>query len=236
MRRPYKKVLLKLSGEVLAGKRGWGYSTQSLFAILDVLSELWREGIRIGIVVGGGNIWRGRMRDEIGVDRVVADQMGMLATVMNALVIVDLMEKRGVKAKVVASMDFGNFALSMSPTEARRLYEEGCMLVYAGGTSNPFFTTDTAAVLRAAEIGAEVVLKGTKVDGVYDKDPAVYPDAKRFSHITVEEIVDEHLGIIDLTAASMLREVGLQMVVFNIYEPYNLIRVVHGEDVGTLIT
>ncbi len=234
-RSAYSSILLKLSGEILAGDRGWGYSSQSLFSILNIIAALWKEGIRIGIVVGGGNFWRGRMRGEIGLGRVVADQVGMLATVMNALVLQDKLRQLHVKTRVIGAMDFGNFAPSMSPVEAAKLYRAGELLIFAGGTSNPFFTTDTAAVLRAAEIGAEVVIKGTKVDGVYDKDPTKFPDAKLYSSISVEEILEKKLGVIDMTAASLLRDVGLKMIVFNIGNPENLAKIVAGEDIGTLI-
>ena len=235
VRSAYSSILLKLSGEILAGERGWGYSPQSLFSILNVIAALWKEGIRIGIVVGGGNIWRGRMRGEIGLGRVVADEVGMLATVMNALVLQDKLRQLHVKTRVIGAMDFGKFAPSLSPVDAARLYRAGELLIFAGGTSNPFFTTDTAAVLRAAEIGAEVVIKGTKVDGVYDKDPEKYPDAKRYSTISVEEVLEKKLGVIDMTAASLLRDVGLKMIVFNIGKPENLAKIVAGEDIGTLI-
>lgn len=234
-RSAYSSILLKLSGEMLAGERGWGYSSQSLFSIVDVIARLWKRGIRIGIVVGGGNFWRGRMRGEIGISRVVADEVGMLATVMNSLVLYDKLVQLGVKTRVVGAMDFGKFAPALAPEKAAQLFREGEVLIFAGGTSNPFFTTDTAAVLRAAEVGAEVILKGTKVDGVYDKDPVKHPDAKRYSSISVEEVLEKKLGIIDMTAASLLRDVGLKMVVFNIGLPENLVKIISGEDVGTLI-
>ncbi len=232
---PYKRVLLKLSGEVLAGEGEYGLSTSALTRICQEVKEVWEEGVEMGIVIGGGNIFRGIKGVASGIDRATSDYMGMLATVINALALQSSLEKLGVPTRVQTALEMRQLAEPYIRRRAMRHLEKGRVVVFAGGTGNPFFTTDTAAALRAAEIGAQVILKGTKVEGVYNKDPEKHPDAIKFSKISYLEVLDNNLRVMDPTAISLCMENEIPIVVFSILVEGNIKRAVMGEKVGTYV-
>lgn len=232
---PYKRVLLKLSGEILAGEEGIGISSSALLSIAEEIKDVWALGIEVAIVIGGGNIYRGLSGAKTGIDRATGDYMGMLATLINALALQSALEKLGVPTRVMTSFEVRQFAEPYIRRRAIRHLEKGRIVIFAGGTGNPFFTTDTAAALRAAEINAEVILKGTKVDGVYDKDPKVYPDAKKFERLSYIEVIDLGLRVMDSTSITMCMDNGIPIVVFSVLESGNIKRVVMGDKVGTYI-
>jgi len=231
----YKRVLLKLSGEALAGGAGEQYDHARLQALAGAVGEAARAGVQIGIVLGAGNIFRARSANLAVLGRVAADHVGMLATVMNAAVLREYLRGAGVAARVFAPRTAPPLAEAFTREAALPLLEAGHVLVFGGGTGNPFFTTDTAAALRAAEIGAEVLLKATQVDGVYERDPRRDPAARRFDHLTYEEVVARRLGVMDLTAVTLCAEVGLPILVFDVSDPRSLLRVLAGEQRGTWI-
>lgn len=233
---PYRRILLKLSGEILAGGEGYGISTTRLGQIADELAGVHRAGIELGIVVGGGNIYRGLSAAAAGMDRVVGDQMGMLATVINSLALQDALEHRGVKTRVMSAIDMQRIAEPFIRRRAIRHLEKGRAVILAAGTGNPYFTTDTAAVLRAVEIGAQVVLKGTKVDGVYDQDPVKVPTANRFDRVRYRDVLMQELKVMDSTAFQLCRDNNLPIIVFNLNVSGNLLKIVQGVPVGTLVT
>ncbi len=232
---PYKRVLLKLSGEVLAGEGEFGLSTSALSRICREVKEVWEEGVEMGIVIGGGNIFRGMEGVASGIDRATSDYMGMLATVINALALQSSLENLGVPTRVQTALEMRQLAEPYIRRRAMRHLEKGRVVVFAGGTGNPFFTTDTAAALRAAEIGAQVILKGTKVDGVYNKDPQKHPDAIRFSRVSYIEVLDNNLRVMDPTAISLCMENEIPIVVFSILVEGNIKKAVMGEKVGTYV-
>ncbi len=232
---PYKRVLLKLSGEVLAGEGEFGLSISSLTRICQEVKEVWEEGVEMGIVIGGGNIFRGIKGVASGIDRATSDYMGMLATVINALALQSSLEKLGVPTRVQTALEMRQLAEPYIRRRAIRHLEKGRVVVFAGGTGNPFFTTDTAAALRAAEIGAQVILKGTKVEGVYNKDPQQHPDAIKFSKINYIDVLDNNLRVMDPTAISLCMENEIPIVVFSILVEGNIKRAVMGEKVGTYV-
>ena len=231
----YKRILLKLSGEILAGAAGYGLDEDVLHGIAAEIAEVHRSGVQIGVVLGGGNIFRGLAAASRGMDRVAADSMGMLATVINSLALQHALEKQGVFTRVQSAIDMHKVAEPFIRRRAVRHLEKGRVVIFAAGTGNPYFTTDTAAALRAIEVGAEVVLKGTRVDGVYDKDPERHGDAARYERITYLDVLQQGLKVMDSTAVSLCMDNKLPIVVFDVGRPGNLARVVDGEPVGTLV-
>lgn len=232
----YKRILLKLSGEALEGnsKRG-GIDIDTLGRFCDELVEAARMKVEIGLVVGGGNIFRGVQGAETGLDRPTGDYMGMLATLINALAIQASLEKRGVATRVMSAIQMPPVAESYIRRRATRHLEKGRIVIFGAGTGNPFFTTDTAAALRASEIGAEILMKATKVDGVYDDDPVKNPAAIRYDELDYTTVLSKNLRVMDATAISLCRENKLPILVFNLTEPGNIVRVLQGERIGTLV-
>ena len=230
----YKRILLKLSGEALAGDRKTGIDADTLGAVSDRIREAFELGTEISIVVGGGNFWRGRSGK--GMDRTTADHMGMLATVINSLALQDALEARGVPTRVQSAIEMRQIAEPYIRRKAIRHLEKRRIVIFACGTGNPYFSTDTTAALRAAEIDAEVILKATKVDGVYDCDPAVNPEAVRFNSLTYIEALNRRLGVMDSTALSLCMDNNIPIIVFNLDNPENIIKAVLGESIGTTIS
>jgi uridylate kinase len=230
----YKRVLVKLSGEALQGK-GYGIDPAVLAAVADDLLEVVALGVQVGVVIGGGNIFRGVSTAAQGMTRARADDMGMLATVINALAMQDALERKGVAARTLSAIRMTKICDDFAQRRALELLERGEVILLAAGTGNPYFTTDTAAVLRGLEIGADAVLKATKVDGVYDKDPVVHADAQRFTQLSFTEALRRGLRVMDHTAISLCRENGLPIVVFDMLTRGNIRRVVCGERVGTIV-
>jgi len=228
-------VLLKLSGEALMGEEGFGISPKIMSQVAAELLEVAAMGVSCGVVIGGGNIFRGVKGAAEGMDRSGADYMGMLATVLNSLALQDALERRGLETRVMSALRMTQVAEPYIRRRAMRHLDKGRLVIFAGGTGNPFFTTDTAAALRAAEIGAEVLLKGTRVDGVYDADPLTEPAAKRFTELTYREVLQKGLRVMDATAISLAMENQLPIVVFNLKAPGNIGRLLRGEPVGTTI-
>jgi uridylate kinase len=232
----YRRILLKLSGEALLGDRQYGVDPSFLGFIARQLAEVRSLGVEVGIVVGGGNIFRGLAAAARGMDRATADYIGMLATVMNALALQDALEQAGVQTRVMSAIGMNEVAEPYIRRRAVRHLEKGRVVILAAGTGNPYFTTDTAAALRAVEIGAEVILKATKVDGVYDDDPLTNPNATRFTRLTYSEVLNDRLRVLDATAVSLCMENDMPIIVFDLNEPDNVTRVARGESVGTLIS
>lgn len=232
----YTRALLKLSGESLLGCQPGGIDFQVVGRLADELVECVREGASLGVVVGGGNIFRGVEGAQIGLDRPTGDYMGMLATVINALAFQAVIEQRGVPTRVMSAIEMPPVAERYFRRQAVRHLEKGRIVIFAAGTGNPFFTTDTAAALRASEIGACVLLKATRVDGVYDSDPEKNPNARRFSEIGYTEALARNLQVMDATAISLCRENRLPVIVFDLLTPGNILRVLRGEPIGTMVT
>ena len=231
----HKRILLKLSGEALMGEDAFGINRHTIVRMVQEVVEITRLGVQVAVVIGGGNIFRGVAGGAEGMDRATADYMGMLATVMNSLALADAMNKQGVTARVMSAIDIQQVVEPYVRPKALQYLEEGKVVVFAAGTGNPFFTTDTAAALRGAEIGAEIVLKATKVDGVYTADPKKDPSATRYDKLTFDEAISRSLGIMDATAFALCRDQKLPIKVFSIFKPGALKRVVLGEDEGTLV-
>jgi uridylate kinase len=234
-RATYKRVLLKLSGEALMGSAGYGISPAVLGHIANEVAATARLGVELAIVVGGGNIFRGVSESARGMDRASADYVGMLATVMNAVALQDALETRGLTTRVLSAIEMSQLAEPYIRRRAIRHLEKGRIVIFAAGTGNPFFTTDTAAALRAMEIGAEVLLKGTKVAGVYDMDPAKHTQARLYHRVSFTEALKQDLKVMDATAFALCRDNKLPIVVFDMNQPGNIQRVVSGEDVGTTV-
>jgi len=232
----YRRILLKLSGEVLAGEQGYGIDPKVLAQIADEVKEVVGLGVRVAIVIGGGNIFRGIAASTGEMDRATADYMGMLATVINALALQDAMEKAGLQTRVQSAIEMRALCEPYIRRRAIRHLEKERVVIFAAGTGNPFFTTDTAAALRAAEIGAELILKGTKVDGVYSADPARTAGAQRLSRISYIEVLNRGLKVMDATAISLCMDNKLPIVVFDLSRPGNIRRIVNGEPVGSMVT
>lgn len=233
-RRPvYKRILLKISGEALQGSRKFNIDPEIVRSLAVQLAEVHNLGVEIALVIGGGNIFRGKAAAALGVDRVSGDAMGMLATVINALAVQDALEKVGVPTRVLSAIEMRQIAEPFIKRRAVRHLEKGRLVIFAGGTGNPYFSTDTAAALRANEIGAEVLLKATKVDGIYDSDPVKNSRAKRFRSITYHEILAQGLEVMDSTATSLCMETRLPIVVFDLTRSGNILRSVRGEPIGT---
>ncbi len=232
---PYHRVLLKLSGEALMGDQGFGIDPDTItFVAGEVLSAV-ELGVQVAIVVGGGNIFRGIAASSYGMDRASADHMGMLATLINSLALQDALEKKGIQTRVQTAISMQEVAEPYILRRALRHLEKGRVVIFAAGTGNPYFTTDTAAALRANEIHADVLLKATKVDGLYTADPVKDPDAKFISHITYMEVLERQLRVMDMTAISLAMDNQLPLVVFNLTTPGNVKKVVAGEEIGTRI-
>ncbi len=229
----YRRILLKISGEALAGPRGSGLDSQTLNRLAAALHQLPLMGVEPAIVVGGGNFWRGRTSDDM--DRVTADHMGMLATTMNALALSDALEQKGSTTRVMSAIEMRQICETYIRKRALRHLEKGRIVIFAGGTGNPYFSTDSAMALRAAEIGAEVTLKATNVDGVYDCDPKANPDARLYSRLSHDDILQKKLQVMDSNAAAICRDNQLRIIVFNMDDPGNILRIVRGEEIGTLV-
>jgi len=232
----YRRVLLKLSGEALAGTAPLGIDYGVVGQIAQDIKAVHDAGVQVCVVVGGGNIFRGMVGAATGMDRATADYIGMLATAMNGLALQDALERAGVPTRVMTAIDMNEVAEPYIRRRAQRHMEKGRVVIFVAGTGNPYFTTDTAAALRAVEIGAEVVLKATKVDGVYDKDPEKHPEAKRFPAISYAKVLVDGLKVLDAAAVSLCMENDLPIVVFDLHAPKNILRAIRGEDVGTVIS
>lgn len=231
----YKRILLKLSGQVMAGQGNFGIDAERVSELAREVGEVAKAGVELGLVVGGGNFFRGVAAAARNMDRVSADHMGMLATVINALALQDALERNGIATRVMTAIEMRQVAEPYIRRRAMRHLEKGRTVIFAAGTSNPYFSTDTAATLRALEIKADIVAKATRVDGVYDKDPLKHPDATLFRQISYGDVLSQALGVVDATAVAMCRDNGLPMVVFNLNVPGNILRMARGEAVGTVI-
>ena len=229
----YKRILLKISGEVLAGGKGMGIDYDTVLNICSAVKECVDMGVQVGLVVGGGNFWRGRSSGDM--DRTRADHMGMLATVMNSLALADALEHLKVPVRVQTAIAMQQIAEPYIRNKAVRHLEKGRVVIFGCGTGNPFFTTDTAAALRALEIDADIMFKATNVDGVYDKDPHKFEDAKKYDTLSFGEILSHDLKVMDGTAASLCRANSIPILVFNLDDPQNIVRAIKGENVGTVV-
>jgi uridylate kinase len=232
----YRRILLKLSGEALLGQEDYGIDPNVIHRIAVEIHEVTRLGIEVAVVIGGGNIFRGAGLARSGIDRVTGDHMGMLATVMNSLALQDSLERIGAVARVMSAISVHDVCEDYIRRRAVRHLEKGRVVICAGGTGNPFFTTDTAAALRAIEIGADIVLKATKVDGVYSADPVKKPDAERYDNLGFDRVIESKLGVMDANAIVLCRDQGMPIRVFNVFEERNLVRIVKGEAIGTLVS
>ncbi|HEY9166253.1 MAG TPA: UMP kinase [Candidatus Kryptonia bacterium] len=231
----YRRILLKLSGESLMGEKGYGIDPEVLGRFADEVSGVHALGVEVGIVIGGGNIYRGIAAAADGVDKVVGDQMGMLATVVNSLALQNALEKKGIYTRLMSAIVMEQIAEPFIRRRAIRHLEKGRVVIFGAGTGNPYFTTDTAAALRAVEIGADVIIKGTRVDGVFDSDPEKNPKAIRFSEISYMDVLQKDLKVMDLTAITLCRENKLPIVVFNMTIPGNLKKLVTGGSIGSIV-
>lgn len=229
----YNRILLKLSGEVLAGEKGHGFDFDVLNEVCSWVKKCSQTGVQIGLVVGGGNFWRGRSNGSM--DRTRADHIGMLATVMNSLALADTLEQMGVDVRVMTAIEMRQIAEPFVKADAVRHLEKGRVVIFGCGTGSPFFSTDTTAALRAAEIGADVIFKATNVDGVYDKDPNKFSDAVKYDTLSHTEVLSKGLKVMDSTAASLCRDNNIPILVFNLSDPENILRAVKGENIGTLV-
>lgn len=231
----YRRILLKLSGEALMGNESYGIEPKVISQFATELAELNAQGVELGIVIGGGNIFRGEGLAKSGMDRVSADHMGMLATVMNALALQDAIEKKGVFCRVMSAIRINEVCEDYLRRRAIRHLEKGRVVIFAAGTGNPFFTTDSAASLRAVEIGAELMLKATQVDGVYNADPKLDQQAIKYDTLSYDEVIQQKLAVMDTTAVVMCQEQSIPLRVFNVHKAGNLTKIIHGESIGTLI-
>ena len=231
----YQRILLKLSGEALMGSLDYGIDPLVIGRLAEEILEVRATGVQIGVVIGGGNIFRGAGLAAAGMDRVTGDHMGMLATVMNALAMQDALEKRGGYARVMSAISIHDVSEDFIRRRAVRHIEKGRIVLFAAGTGNPFFTTDSAAALRAIEVGADLLLKATKVDGVYSADPKKKKDAKRFEHVTYDEVIARNLQVMDTAAIALCRDNRIPLRIYDMTKPGNLMRIMKGETVGTLV-
>lgn len=231
----YKRILLKLSGESLMGKRGFGIDHKVLDFFATEVKKIHDIGVQVGIVIGGGNIYRGLSATDQGIDRVTGDQMGMLATIINSLALQNAIEHKGIFTRLLSAIHVEEIAEPYIRRRAIRHLEKGRVVIFGAGTGHPYFSTDTAASLRAVEIEADVIIKGTRVDGVFDSDPEKNPNASKFENISYLEVLTKNLRIMDLTAVSLCQENNLPMIVFNMDVPDNLLKLVKGQNVGTII-
>lgn len=235
-RRPvYRRVLLKLSGEALLGEGEHGIAPEVVAQIAGEVREVHERGVEMGIVIGGGNIFRGTLGDSLGMDRVAADHMGMLATVINGLALQDALERGGVMTRLLSAIEMRQVAEPFIRRRAIRHLEKGRVGIFAAGTGNPYFSTDTAAALRALEIRADVILKATRVDGIYDSDPETNRKARKFKALTYQQVLERNLRVMDAAAISLCRDNALPIVVFKLLEPGNIMKVILGEGIGTVV-
>lgn len=235
MKPVYKRILLKLSGEALLGDQEFGISSEVISSYAKQIKDIVDLGVEVGIVIGGGNIFRGLSGAEQGVDRVTGDHMGMLATVINSLALQNSIEKLGVPTRVLTAIEMPKIAEPFIKRRAQRHLEKGRVVIFGAGTGNPYFTTDTAAALRAIEINADIVIKATKVDGIYDKDPKKYGDAKKYNKVTYTEVLNNNLRVMDAAAISLCRDNNLPLIVFDSLKEGNIKKVVLGEKIGTVV-
>tara|TARA_Y100001935_G_C17303156_1_gene510593 strand:+ start:1415 stop:2122 length:708 start_codon:yes stop_codon:yes gene_type:complete len=233
--KPYKRILLKLSGEALAGDASQGINAKVIQQIASDLEEGLESGVQMGIVIGGGNIFRGVAASAQGMDRASSDYMGMLATVINALALQDALEKKGLATRVQTAIGMAEIAEPYIRRKAIRHLEKGRVVIFAAGTGNPYFTTDTAASLRAMEINADVIMKATKVDGIFDKDPKIHPDAKLYKELSYMDVLSKGLKVMDSTAISLCMDNKLPIITFNLTESGNIAKVIRGEKIGTIV-
>ena len=232
----FERVLIKLSGEALMGEKPYGIDPEIVQSIAKDVSQVVSKGTQIAIVVGGGNIFRGLKGSAAGMDRATADYVGMLATVMNAITLQDGLEQAGVPTRVQTAIEMQQIAEPYIRRRAIRHLEKGRVVVFGGGCGNPFFTTDTTAALRAAEINAEVVFKATKVDGVYNKDPKIYTDAVKYTKLSYQNVLSQEIGVMDSTAIALCKDNNIPIVVFDIFQPGNIKKAISGEEIGSLIS
>ncbi len=232
----YKRILLKLSGEALMGEKQYGIDIDRVAQYAKDIHAVHAKGIEIALVIGGGNIYRGLSAEKAGMDRVQADYMGMLATVINSMALQDALEKTGVKTRLLTAIKMEQICEPFIRRRAVRHLEKGRIVIFGAGTGNPYFTTDTAASLRAVEINADVVLKGTRVDGIYTSDPLINPDAVRYEEISFTEVYKKNLNVMDMTAFTLCQENNLPIIVFDMNKPGNLMRLTDGEPIGTLVS
>ena len=233
---PFDRILLKLSGEILAGQKGFGTNPEIADKLALQIKTIADTGVQIGIVIGGGNIFRGMAVAEQGMDRVTGDYIGMTATIMNSVAIQSALDKIGCDTRVMSALSITQLAEPYIRRRAVRHLEKNRIVIFAGGTGNPYFTTDTAAVLRAIEINADIVLKGTKVDGIYSSDPVKNPDALKYDKLTYKQVIEQELRVMDMTAITMCKENNLPVVVFNIKDDKNLFRLISGHKIGTVVS
>ena len=229
-----KRVLLKLSGEALAGDKKFGFDEATVTVVANQVKQLVDQGIEVGIVIGGGNFWRGRTSETI--DRNKADQIGMLATVMNCIYVSEIFRSVGMKTNVLTPFECGSFTKLFSKDRANKYFEKGMVVFFAGGTGHPYFSTDTATVLRAIEIEADVILLAKAIDGVYDSDPKTNPDAKRYDEVSIQEVIDKQLAVVDLTASILSMENKMPMYVFGLNEENSIVKAISGDFNGTKVT
>ena len=231
----YRRVLLKISGEALAGDKHFGLDFQVMGQVADVIKECVAMGVQVGVVIGGGNFWRGVKNGEGYIERSRADHMGMLATAMNCMAMADVLEQKGVDVRIQTALEIKEVAEPYIRARAIRHLEKGRVVIFGCGTGSPYFSTDTAAVLRAADIGADVILLAKNIDGVYNADPAKDPNAKKFDAITYDDVLAQHLAVMDSTASSMAMDNHIPVLVFALKDPYNIIRALRGEKIGTIV-
>lgn len=229
-----KRVLLKLSGEALAGDKKFGFDEATVTVVANQVKQLVDQGIEVGIVIGGGNFWRGRTSETI--DRTKADQIGMLATVMNCIYVSEIFRSVGMKTNVLTPFECGSFTKLFSKDRANKYFVKGMVVFFAGGTGHPYFSTDTATVLRAIEIEADVILLAKAIDGVYDSDPKTNPDAKRYDEVSIQEVIDKQLAVVDLTASILSMENKMPMYVFGLNEENSIVKAISGDFNGTKVT
>src|SRR6056297_1145255 len=232
----YKRVLLKLSGETLMGDQGFGISTDKLQHYAEQIKMAWELGVEVAIVIGGGNIYRGLNADQSGIERVQGDYMGMMATVINGMALQSALELKGMKTRLISAIEMKQIAEPYIRRKSIRHLEKGRIVIFSAGTGSPYFTTDSAAALRANEINAEVILKGTRVDGIYSSDPEKNPEATKFDKLSFVKVISLGLSIMDMTAFTLCQENNLPIIVFNVHRKENLKAVVEGQEVGTLVS
>ena len=229
-----KRVLLKLSGEALAGEKHTGYDEATVVKVAKQVKQLADDGVEVGVVIGGGNFWRGRTSENI--DRTKADQIGMLATVMNCIYVSEIFRSEGMKTQVLTPFECGSFTKLFSKDRANKYFEHGMVVFFAGGIGHPYFSTDTTTVLRAVEIEADVILLAKAIDGVYDSDPKVNPNAVRYDEVSIQEVIDKQLAVVDLTASIMCMENHMPMYVFGLNEENSIVKAISGKFNGTVVT
>lgn len=229
-----KRVILKLSGEVLSGDKKSGYDDELIIDIARQVSQIIDKGINVGVVIGGGNYWRGRSNDNI--DRTKADQIGMLATIMNCIYVSEIFRSQGIKTNILTPFECGSMTKLFSKDRANKYFEKGMVVFFAGGTGHPYFSTDTGIVLRAIELDADAILLAKAIDGVYDSDPKLNPDAKKYDKISITDVVDKHLGVIDMTASVMCMENKMPLMVFGLNEKDSIVNALSGKFNGTIVT